>query len=67
MVGVHRTCKGSVDVGLDADTCKMCVCGGGGVRGGVMVRKTCKGIGFTSEDVGLDADTCKVGMATLLG
>jgi hypothetical protein len=26
-----------------------------------IVRKTCKGIGFTSEDVGLDADTCKVG------
>lgn len=25
-----------------------------------IVRKTCKGIGFTSEDVGLDADTCKV-------
>lgn len=25
-----------------------------------IVRKTCKGIGFTSEDVGLDSDTCKV-------
>jgi S-adenosylmethionine synthetase len=25
-----------------------------------IVRKTCKGIGFTSEDVGLDADSCKV-------
>lgn len=25
-----------------------------------IVRKTCKGIGFTSEDVGLDADNCKV-------
>jgi S-adenosylmethionine synthetase len=28
-----------------------------------IVRKTCKGIGFTSEDVGLDADTCKVRVA----
>jgi hypothetical protein len=74
---VRKTCKGigftSEDVGLDADTCKVCCVGGGVDGGGALVvaggmvekRKTCKGIVFTSDIVNMQLNTWQGGFMTV--